>query len=509
MGHRSRFSRRGAAWAFPLLVILWSLAFVGPQASAAFNPGAFSHHEEVALRRGQPVQQGFSVGVVVDTEALISAGLMRTDGGDLVLAWDSTGTGGWVEIDAHVRPLPNEALETSTATQVWFALQEPQGVGIFPYAGRYRIYSGNPTETLASRMRDGRAVYRFFDDFSGSSYDSSVWYVHPNYQQGVSVAGGILHINGRLYPQNPANRWQGKSTRMLTQSATGAPTFQVDYLHPFAMETRFRSYDLSDDVRPVNYLMHVPLDQSDLDEYTLFIAESSAKGGGVPASDNFRLGKVLNATGDPVANSDLVITSLQWYDAKVTVWPTSLAPGQEDALMAIFLDDSVLDDSLDAPTNPYDASRTQGVVGLQSDLGTEMDVDWTAVRDHVPNEPFAAIDPAVNITIVDGVSGTGVSWTTTAAGASFDVLRGNLEELVEIGGEVLLQNAVCIEDDSTDQTTAPGSLDTAVPSPGAAFFYLVRAATPGGGIGTFGASSAGFERRAEPGTGCSAAASPP
>lgn len=487
------------------VVAMGSLALFVAPAMAAFNPADFSHHEEVTIESGQAVLQLYSVGVKINTAALFAAGLMQADGDDLVVAWDNTGTGTWVEVHAHIRPATNQTLDTSTTTQIWWAVQEPVGINSYPYANRYRIYSGNPAAVLTDRLRLGKNVYLFFDDFGGTGLNTNVWYFNPNYSQCITVSGGAVHLDGTQYPTNVSQQWFGKPTRLVTETPAGVRTFTTSYTRPFAMESRFQTQDLSDDARPVNYLMFAPPSPSSpsvLDEYPLFVAESGAKGGGALPSDNLRLGKVLDTVGDPVANSAFVASTFTWYDAKATVWPVSLTPGMENVLMSLYLDDTLLDDSSDAPTNPYDASRTQGAIGITCDPGTKMDVDWTLVRDYVPNEPAPLIDPVITLFASQSGSGTTLTWTTTSVGVTFDALRGDVSGLSEGGGAVHFGPTTCVEDDSADLTTAPGNLDATNPAVGSAFFYVVRAKTPGGGVAPYGYSSLNSLRQDMTGPGC-------
>ncbi len=471
-------------------------------ALAAF-PASWNHYEEITIEFGQPVPQNFAVGVTANTAALFSSGQMLANGGDLLIAWDSTGTGNWVEIEHHVRPKTNTTISTSPTTQLWFRVQEPAGISTYPHVGRYRLYSAFPGAVLSARLRNCRNVYRFCDDFVGGGVNPLFWYTHPNYASAFSVSGGILHINGNNFPPNPANQWFGPPVRMTTQNNSGTPIFQVGYVNPFIMETRFRSYNLANDVRPVTVLESLPPNQSDLDEYPVFVAESTAKGGGALAADNIRLGRVLNAAGDPLANSGFVPSLLTWYDAKLTANVLSLTPGQENVLMSIYMDDVFLDDSTDATINPFNQTRTSGTVGITVDPGTEGDIDWTLVRDFVTNQPAPMIDPKITLFARPKPGGTEVYWThTSAAGITFDVLRGQLSNLSEAGGVVSLGSTSCTENDSVDTTTNPANLDGSMPPAGDGWYYLVRGKTPGGGAGLYGFSTKLSQRLDNSGPGC-------
>jgi hypothetical protein len=76
---------------------------------------------------------------------------------------------------------------------------------------------------------------------------------------------------------------------------------------------------------------------------------------------------------------------------------------------------------------------------------------------------------------LDGAAATRLEWEPVggAAGAVYDVARGDLASLAGGAEGVDLGPLVCVEDDSVDRSTA-GDEDTETPEPGEGFFYLVR-----------------------------------
>ena len=252
---------------------------------------------------------------------------------------------------------------------------------------RYRLYYNNPAASLPDRRRDGKLVYRFFDDFPGTDYDHSVWYVLPSGVNAVSVSNGILHQDGTLAVDDPS---QGNHIRMVTETFLNVPTFSVSYSSPFAAECRFRSLDLTDSVRPANYLMKMspPGYHWEHDEYTIFIYNNPTP------SRIFDLRRIKHGSGSgSLANSPTEITVNQWYDYKVTVRLTNSTPGSEFSLHSIYLDDALLDDTGDATQGGYDSTMTSGIVGIETNgrtatkPGSKGDYDWFLVRDFKPNEP--------------------------------------------------------------------------------------------------------------------------
>lgn len=101
------------------------------------------------------------------------------------------------------------------------------------------------------------------------------------------------------------------------------------------------------------------------------------------------------------------------------------------------------------------------------------------------------------------LSGSLFSWDAAPGAVSYDLIRGSLGSLHDNGSAVQLGTVVCVEDDSSDTTTAAGaeaaSPDASVPAAGAAYFYLVRY-HDGVSNRSYGFShKAGHERQAGPG----------
>lgn len=93
---------------------------------------------------------------------------------------------------------------------------------------------------------------------------------------------------------------------------------------------------------------------------------------------------------------------------------------------------------------------------------------------------------------------TWLDWWRVACADRYDVIRGNLDELVDAGGTVGLGTVVCFEDD-TPYGSSFSNRDSERPEAGRGFFYLVRAYGPNIGQTTYGWSSSGSERVASAG----------
>ncbi len=119
---------------------------------------------------------------------------------------------------------------------------------------------------------------------------------------------------------------------------------------------------------------------------------------------------------------------------------------------------------------------------------TDPDTDGDGVGDgeeaatcHDPLAPGSIAPfflPIVTLEVADP-SPTILRWTFVGTGVTYDVVRGETGALRAIGGMIDLGVVACIENNSTDLTTR-GLADAAVPLPGHAFFYDVRANVAGG-----------------------------
>jgi hypothetical protein len=102
---------------------------------------------------------------------------------------------------------------------------------------------------------------------------------------------------------------------------------------------------------------------------------------------------------------------------------------------------------------------------------------------------YVSGDPLESLECFDPVNTTCV-WASVSGASAYDVIRGNISSLQIVGGtQVSLGSVVCIENESTDTTTAPNHRDSATPSLGQGFFYLFRVSG-----GNYGTSSSGLPR---------------
>jgi hypothetical protein len=125
----------------------------------------------------------YQVLVTLDTQSLISAGKMKTDCGDIRFT-DSDGStllNYWIESGCN-----------TASTKIWVKVPSiPANSSKTIY-----VYYGNPSATSLS---NGDATFDFFDDFLGTSVDTSKWIITDT--TGWSIVSGELkgtNTTGRL-----------------------------------------------------------------------------------------------------------------------------------------------------------------------------------------------------------------------------------------------------------------------------------------------------------------------
>jgi hypothetical protein len=108
----------------------------------------------------------------------------------------------------------------------------------------------------------------------------------------------------------------------------------------------------------------------------------------------------------------------------------------------------------------------------------------------VPHDQDGMVEP-LEIHLQDGPAGTSLSWSEVDDAVSYDVIRGELTNVVLAGLVINLGSVVCLERDSSDASSV-GDEDRELPEPGRAFFYLVE--YDDGTSSSYGSESAGLPR---------------
>jgi hypothetical protein len=120
----------------------------------------------------------YQVLIILNTQDLISAGKMRSDCGDIRFT-DSDGStllNYWIESGCN-----------TATTKIWVKVPSiPANSTKTIY-----VYYGNPS---ANSLSNGDATFDFFDDFLGTSLNTSKWTVLNSSNAGVSVSNSIFTI---------------------------------------------------------------------------------------------------------------------------------------------------------------------------------------------------------------------------------------------------------------------------------------------------------------------------
>jgi len=123
----------------------------------------------------------YQVSITLDTQSLISAGKMRSDGGDIRFADWLTLLNYWVQSGIN-----------TTSTNIWVKVPSiPANSSKTIY-----VYYGNPNATSLS---NGDNTFDFFDDFEDGVINSSKWVIAYG---SITESGGALHMVG-----NPGEKW--------------------------------------------------------------------------------------------------------------------------------------------------------------------------------------------------------------------------------------------------------------------------------------------------------------
>ncbi len=168
----------------------------------------WSYRRPVTVDNTTSTLTNYQVLVTVDTAALITAGKMRSDCGDIRFT-DSDKTtqlNYWLESGCN-----------SASTKIWVKVPSIPGNQI----STIYMYYGNPSASSAS---DGDTTFDFFDDFPGTSINTSKWNIVDS--TGWSVANGLLKglsTTGRLQSQTTFSNpiIQEVRSKVVTRATNG------------------------------------------------------------------------------------------------------------------------------------------------------------------------------------------------------------------------------------------------------------------------------------------------
>jgi len=135
----------------------------------------------------------FQVLIIVDTAALVTAGKMRADGGDIRFT-DSDGLTPlpfWIEnVSTYVAGASSVTSMNTSNTRIWVRIPS---IPINPPDPRkiIHMFYGDPA---ATSVANGSDTFLFFDDFSGGL---GKWTIHKQPAPGnISIIGGYLNCGG-------------------------------------------------------------------------------------------------------------------------------------------------------------------------------------------------------------------------------------------------------------------------------------------------------------------------
>lgn len=182
------------------LTVNKTLTVYTPDNAPAMNvvKAGWAYRKAITVSNTSSALTNYQVVMSVDTASLIAAGKMRGDCGDIRFV-DSDGTTQlpyWIE----------SGINTSS-TRIWLKIPS------IPASSNKTIYMqyGNPSVSTTS---NGDAVFEFFDDFNGTTLDTTKWTVVDTSAGSYSIANSILTIAGTN------SGWK----RTIFKSINGIPT---------------------------------------------------------------------------------------------------------------------------------------------------------------------------------------------------------------------------------------------------------------------------------------------
>ncbi|MFQ5700651.1 MAG: hypothetical protein ACE5HU_02275, partial [Acidobacteriota bacterium] len=164
------------------------------------------------------------------------------------------------------------------------------------------------------------------------------------------------------------------------------------------------------------------------------------------------------------------------------------APGGGDGATVEDIQDAMLGTAdlefrLRAERSGIGAGRIYSIVYTASDQsGNSVGVTG---RVTVPHSRGGVVDP-VELSVRESTSGTVVEWTDAVGALYYNVVRGEVSQVVDTGPQIDLGSVHCIESRSLNLDTT-GSEDSEMPPPGNAFFYLVEYSD--GALSSYGSAS--------------------
>ena len=164
-----------------LVIVIFASLFVTQIASAhpslTWWDSSWCYKRPIEINyTGDDMLTNYQICITVDTNSLVSAGELNTDGSDFRIV---------NEAETATLPFWNETAFNQWDTKIWVnasKISDVTNTTIY-------MYYGNPT---AASAFDGDATFEFFDDFAGTSLDTNKWnkWEHTS----ATVADSEVHI---------------------------------------------------------------------------------------------------------------------------------------------------------------------------------------------------------------------------------------------------------------------------------------------------------------------------
>ncbi len=165
---------------FLLIITIQTVLFfwTRQRAEAAWYDDTYVFRQRVAITNSGSAQTDYQISLTLNTSTLISAGKMQSDCDDIRIT-DINGKllPHWIE--------SNNPGCNNSATVIWTKVPSIPTAGATIY-----IYYGNPG---AVNIEKGSQVFKFFDDFTGSTL-SGLWTQTSGAAGGVTVSGGYVEL---------------------------------------------------------------------------------------------------------------------------------------------------------------------------------------------------------------------------------------------------------------------------------------------------------------------------
>lgn len=188
---------------------------------AAWMNDQWGYRQTVAITNSGAAQTDFQVSISVDTATLITAGKMQSDCDDIRIT-DVSGKilANWIETGTN-------ACNTAT-TAIWTKVPSISTTGTTVY-----LYYGNSS---AVSTQNGNQVFLFFDDFAGSTINTSKW---NNTTGTITLSSGVasLGLNSHIANTNfdfrnySAAALEGRAKVLLTAQRANIGVISSSYFN--------------------------------------------------------------------------------------------------------------------------------------------------------------------------------------------------------------------------------------------------------------------------------------